>query len=235
MSSQNKMIKKILLYLILIFSSYSQAQTVGGGVFIGVPQGDFKSNVNNLGYGFEVHGTLWSPSAERPVSVGLNVGYLVYGMKTERRPFSLTIPEVGVDVTRTNSLANMHLLVQVNPFGGTIQPYIEGLFGGAYIFTNTDIKSDYKNEKIASTVNYDDFTWSYGAGAGLLFQLKKDLGDVSVLFLDLKARYIYGSEAQYLTETGIVINPANSQVYYYPKKSRTDLLSFQIGVVAYIN
>lgn len=229
------MIKKLLLFFILSLASFTQAQTAGGSVFIGVPQGDFKSNVNNLGYGFEFHGTLWSPSAAQPVTFGLNVGYLIYGLKAERRPFSLTIPEVGVDVTRTNSLANMHLLIQVNPFGGTIQPYVEGLFGGAYIFTTTDIRSEYNNAEIASSVNYDDFTWSYGAGAGLLILLKKDLGDVSALFLDFKARYIYGTEAQYLTDTGIVINPANGEVYYYPKKSKTDLLSFQIGVVAYFN
>ncbi|MFA7229204.1 MAG: hypothetical protein WC061_09220 [Melioribacteraceae bacterium] len=222
--------KRATFLFIFVFSSLTIAQSVGGSFFIGQPQGDFKTNVDNLGYGFELHGTLWTPSKERPITFGIDASYLIYGLKTERRPFSLTIPEVGVDVTRTNSLASMHLLFQVNPFGGTIQPYIEGLFGGAYIFTMTEIKSEYLNQEIASSTNYDDFTWSYGAGAGLLILLNRDLGDVSSLFLDLKARYLYGSEAQYLTETGIVINPANSQVYYYPKKSKTDLLSFHIGV-----
>ena len=219
--------KLVILIFFLVLVSNNFAQTFGGSFLIGSPQGEFKTNVENLGYGLELHGTLWKPSKERPITFGLNVSYLIYGLKTDRRPFSLTIPEVGVDVTRTNSLASMHLLFQVNPFAGTVQPYIEGLFGGAYIFTTTEIKSDYNN--------YDDFTWSYGGGAGLLIQLSRELGDVSTLYLDLKARYLYGTEAQYLTETGIVINPANSQVYYYPKKSKTDLVTFHIGVIAYIN
>jgi hypothetical protein len=226
---------KLSFFIILILSSFTLAQSAGGTFFVGLPQGDFKTNVDNLGYGVELHGTLWSPSKERPVTFGLNASYLIYGLKTERRPFSLTIPEVGVDVTRTNSLASMHLMIQVNPFGGTIQPYLEGLFGGAYIFTTTEIKSENLGQQIASSTNYDDFTWSYGAGAGLLILLNKELGDVSSLYLDLKARYMYGTEAQYLTDTGIVINPANNQVYYYPKKSKTDLLSFHIGVTAYFN
>lgn len=217
----------------LVVSSFGYAQTVGGTFYIGSPQGDFGTNVDNLGYGFEIHGTLWSPGKDRPVTFGLNGGYLIYGMRTERRPFSLTIPDVGVDVTRTNSLANMHFLIQINPFGGTVQPYLEGLFGGAYIFTTTEIKSVNLGQEIASSTNYDDFTWSYGAGAGLLIQLSKDLGDVKTLYLDIKTRYLYGTEAQYLTENGIVVNPATYQVNYFPKKSRTDLLSFHIGVTAY--
>lgn len=227
--------KLFCLIVFLVSASIGFSQTVGGSFLVGSPQGEFKTNVDNLGYGLELHGTLWAPSKERPITFGLNASYLIYGLKTDRRPFSLTIPEVGVDVTRTNSLASMHLLFQVNPFGGTVQPYIEGLFGGAYIFTTTEIKSDYNNEHIASSTNYDDFTWSYGGGAGLLIQLNKDLGEVSALYLDLKARYMYGTEAQYLTETGIVINPANNQVYYFPKKSKTDLVTFHIGVIAYLN
>lgn len=225
--------KYLLLIFVLFIAPFTVAQTVGGSFMIGSPEGEFKTNLNRLGYGIQIHGTLWSPSKERPFTIGLNGGYMIYGMRTDYRPFSLTIPEVGVDVTRTNSLANLHVLFQINPFGGTVQPYIEGLFGGAYIFTTTEIKSDYNSQHIASSTNYDDFTWSYGAGFGFLFQLKRDLGDVSVLYLDLKARYMYGTEAQYLTEDDVQVS--NGTVYYYPRKSKTDLLTFHVGVVAYFD
>jgi hypothetical protein len=225
--------KQFTIILFFAVTAFISAQTVGGSFMIGLPQGDFKTNINHAGYGFQIHGTLWSPSKERPITLGLNGGYLIYGMKTERRPFSLTIPDVWVDVTRTNSIANLQLLVQINPFGGTVQPYVEALFGGAYLFTTTEIKSNYLSQHIASTTNYDDFTWSYGGGCGLLIQLTKELGEVSTLYLDLKARYMYGTEAEYLTENGVVINPANSQVSYFPKKSKTDLFSIHVGVVAY--
>jgi len=209
------------------------AQTVGGGLLIGLPQGEFKENVDNAGFGLNVHGTLWSPSKARPFSVGLNLGYMVYGMTTERRPFSETNPDVSVEVSRTNSIANFHLLFLISPFQGTVRPYLEGLFGGAYISTSTDIKNESTGESIASSTNFDDLTWSYGAGGGLLIQVGKDMGDVSRLFLDLKARYIFGTEAEYLTEDGVEVRLG--KVKYYPVKSKTDLIQISIGVTAFFN
>jgi len=209
------------------------AQTVGGGLLIGLPQGEFKENVDRVGYGLNLHGTIWSPSKARPFSVGLNIGYMIYGENTERRPFSLTNPDVTVEVSRTNSLANFHLLFLITPFQGTVRPYLEGLFGGAYIFTSTDIKSENSNESIASSTNFDDLTFSYGGGAGLLIQVGKDMGDVSRLFIDIKGRYILGTEAEYLTEDGVEVRLGS--VKYYPVKSKTDLIQISIGVTAFFN
>ncbi len=214
-----------------LFISVNYGQTFGGSLMLGSPQGDFRTNVDRLGYGIQVHGTLWSPSNERPFTVGLNLGYMVYGEISERRPLSNTIPDVMVEVNRTNNLANLHLLLQISPFTGTVRPYIEGLFGGAYIFTTSEVKSESTQITFAESTNWDDFTWSYGAGAGLLLLISKDMAEVKNLYLDIKARYVYGSEAQYLTEDDITIN--NNRIIYSPRRSKTDLLSFHIGVVAY--
>lgn len=219
----------ILISFLLVSVNYGQ--TFGGSLMLGSPQGDFRTNVDRLGYGIQVHGTLWSPSNERPFTVGLNLGYMVYGEVSERRPLSTTIPDVMVEVNRTNNLANLHLLLQISPFTGTVRPYIEGLFGGAYIFTTSEVKSESTQIPFAESTNWDDFTWSYGAGAGLLLLISNDMAEVKNLYLDIKARYVYGSEAQYLTENDIAIN--NGRIVYFPRRSKTDLLSFHIGVVAY--
>lgn len=225
--------KKIFSAILIsfLFISVNYGQTFGGSLMLGSPQGDFRTNVDRLGYGIQVHGTLWSPSNERPFTVGLNLGYMVYGEISERRPLSNTIPDVMVEVNRTNNLANLHLLLQISPFTGTVRPYIEGLFGGAYIFTTSEVKSESTQITFAESTNWDDFTWSYGAGAGLLLLISKDMAEVKNLYLDIKARYVYGSEAQYLTEDDITIN--NNRIIYSPRRSKTDLLTFHIGVVAY--
>lgn len=59
--------KKILItvFVLLCFTFNSQAQTVGGSFMIGSPQGEFRTNVDRLGYGLQIQGTLWSPSKER--------------------------------------------------------------------------------------------------------------------------------------------------------------------------
>jgi len=224
--------KKLLGALILLLTTITiNAQTIGGSIMIGSPQGDFRTNVDRLGYGLQFHGTLWSPSNERPFTIGLNIGYMIYGEVSERRPLSEFIPDVTVEVNRTNNLANFHLLLQISPFMGTVRPYVEGLIGGAYIFTTSEVKSTSTQLAFAESTNWDDFTWSYGAGGGLLLLISKDAGDVKDLYLDLKARYVFGTEAQYLTENDVRV--VGGRVLYFPRKSKTDLLTFHVGVLAY--
>lgn len=221
--------------LFFIAASIINAQTLGGSFILGAPQGEFKDNVNRLGYGFQLQGTLGSPSITSPFTIGLSASYLIYGEESEKRPFSYTNPDISVDANRTNSLANLHVLFLVSPFEGSVRPYAEAIFGGGYISTRTNIKSEYSQEEIASTTNFEDFTWSYGAGGGLLIRLIDNLGEIGgSLYLDLKARYQYGTEAEYLTEDGVVINRTNGTVSYLYKKSKTDLISFHIGVMAFL-
>lgn len=232
------MIKKpSFLLIILLFSTVQiKSQTAGGSIMLGLPQGEFKEKVDRLGYGIQLHGTLWSPGKLRPVTIGMNIGYLIYGEERERRRFSLTIPDVTVDVSRTNSIFNFHLLVQISPFSGTWRPYLEVLGGGAYISTSTSIESewDFAND-IATSTNFDDFTWSYGSGAGLLIKIGEALGDISSLYLDLKGRYLFGTKAEYLAEGSITIDERNGNVYYDVLKSTTDLVTIHLGVVAFFN
>ena len=223
--------KKMLFVILLFADNCLFAQTIGGSFMLGSPQGEFRDNVDRLGYGVQVQGTIWSPDKKRPFALGLNLGYLVYGEESSLRPLSEYIPDVAVNVNRNNSLANFHLLFLLSPFTGTWRPYAEGLFGGSYIFTTTSVESQYSNENVFESTNFDDFTLSYGGGAGLLILLTKDLGDVKGLYLDLKVRYIYGGEAEYLKEGSITIQ--NGRAYYDVIKSKTDLMTFHIGVMAF--
>lgn len=191
------------LFILLILTSVD-AQTVGGGLIFASPQGEFRSNLDRNGFGFQIQGTFWTPSVERPFTLGLDASYIIYGMKTETRPW-YGFDETDLKITRTNSIASLHMLFQVSPFSGPVQPYIEGIFGGAYIFTLSEVKSDYNDESLSSKTNLDDFTWSYGAGGGVFVQLAQDLGSVSALFLDFKVRYMNGTQAEYLTENDIVV------------------------------
>lgn len=220
------------LLLFVLFTSISFAQTIGGSVMLGLPQGEFKEKIDRLGYGFNVQGTLWEMSPDRPFTIGANLGYLIYGEESERRSLGIDIPGAYVDVNRTNSLACFHLLFQVSPFSGAIRPYAEGLFGGAYIFTQTSVESDWSDENLYESTNFDDFTWNYGFGGGFLIALDSDPTGAATLFLDLKVRYKYGTEAEYLKEGSIDI--INGDLYYDVQKSKTDLLTIHIGVTAAI-
>src|SRR3989339_784010 len=225
--------KYLTVIMILFFASSAMAQAVGGSFMLGYPQGDFRKNVDQMGFGFQIHGTLWAPTHERPFTIGLDGGYLVYGQTDERREWP-GFPGVYLNLSRTNSLANLHLVLQVSPFFGSVRPYVEGLFGGAYIFTTSEVKNENGNQQIASSTNYDDFTWNYGGGGGILFKLTDNLDHISSIYLDIKARYLFGTEASYLTEQSIFVNSLG-QTIYQAKKSKTDFFTFHIGVVAYFN
>jgi len=218
----------IFFFLILIVTI--NAQSIGYGFIVGSPQGEFKSNVNRNALGIELQGSLWTPSEELPYSVGLDASYIVYGVKTESMQwFGYT--NDYFNVTRKNSIFNFHAVFQVFPFFGSVRPYLEGLIGGALIYTNSELTDD-NDESIASITNIVNFTWSYGAGGGILVSIAQDLSVVNELFLDFKVRYMNGTEANYFTENDFkTITP--TQIIFYPNKSKTDLLTFQIGVVAY--
>jgi len=227
----NKILSGCLLVLFL-FAISLKAQSFGGSVMLGIPQGEFKEKVDRMGYGFQIQGTLWSPGILQPFTLGANLGYMIYGEESRNARLSPDIPDIGVEINRTNSIVNFHLMFQICPFDGQIKPYLEGLFGGAYIFTSTEVESEWDDEPIFESTNFDDWTWSYGAGAGFLIQLIENPGDFGALYLDLKARYVFGTEAEYLREGDIIINQSTGNMIYNVSKSNTDLLTISIGVVA---
>ncbi len=232
------MLKKIILsaclfILCLTGSSFSQ---IGGINFtLAFPRGEFQQKLNRTGFGGTLHFYLWEPTYNRPFSIGADVGYINYGSESRREPFSLTIPDVTVDVDRTNNIVNYHLLFMISPLEGPIRPYLEGVFGGAYFFTETKIKSTGGNlQEVASSTNFSDNTWSYGGGGGLMMRVYKppvgEKSGLSDVMVDLKVRYLVGGEAEYLKEGSVVIR--NGKAYYDVVKSKTDLLTVHLGVVA---
>ncbi|MBK8943767.1 MAG: hypothetical protein IPM32_00715 [Ignavibacteriae bacterium] len=227
--------KKLLTILFLIaFYSTNYSQQFGLSFMFGYPQGEFRSNVDRMGFGGQIQGTFWAPSEEMPYTIGLDLGYLVYGQVDERKPW-IGFPGVYLNLSRTNSLANFHVLMQVSPFFGTIRPYAEGLFGGSYIFTQSSVKADYEEEDIASSTNFDDFTWNYGGGVGLQFKIAGELENVDAIFLDFKSRYLFGTEAEYLTEESLIGIDQSGNPIFETQKSKTDFLSFHIGVIINLN
>lgn len=226
-------LRTLLLFMILnVFVINSLAQSAGINFTLGFPSGEFKEHVKRTGIGISGQFMFFNPKPALPFSAGLNVGYLNYGSESRLEPFSTTIPDVTVEVDRSNNLLNFHILFQLIPPSGAVRPYIEGLFGGTYLFTETSIQSR-GTEEVASSTNFDDFAWSYGGGAGFMIHVAGPSEDLSMIFIDVKARYLLGTEAEYLKEGSVTIEPG--RVIYNPSKSKTDLITANIGVIFYFN
>ncbi|AFH50385.1 Hypothetical protein IALB_2682 [Ignavibacterium album JCM 16511] len=222
------------IMLSIIPLNFSLAQSAGLNLTLAIPSGEFKEKVDNLGFGLSGNINFISPKPKSPFGVGLNLGYIVYGSESRREPLSTTIPDVFVNIDRTNSLLNFHLLFTVGLPTGRIRPYIEGLFGGSYIYTTTSVKSQGTGEEFASSTNFDDWAWSYGAGGGFTILLSGDPNtDQNTIYLDLKGRYLFGSEAEYLKQGSVKIQ--NGQVSYDVSRSKTDLITVHAGVIFYFS
>lgn len=195
---------------------------------MGIPVDEFADNVSNLGFGINLSGGIGLAPA--PVMIGVDVGYLIYGYDRRSEPFSTTIPDVTVDVETTNNIALAHLFLRIQPQTGRLQPYAEALFGFKYLFTRTSVENRFSEDEIAASVNFDDFASSYGVGGGLdiqVFQGEGDSGRPYSIMVNLGARYLLGSSAEYL-EKGST-SQVDGELVYDVTKSRTDMILPQVG------
>lgn len=214
--------------LLFLIPDISKAQQAGINLSLAIPQGEFADHVDNLGGGLSGEFMILSPKPTSPIGFGFDIGYYIYG-RENRSETLYNIPEVFVRVSRTNNLVNFHLIFELGLPSGRVRPYVQGLFGGEYLYTETSVNSEANDYPFASSINYDDWGWSYGVGAGVSILLSGDpISEIGAVYLDFKGRYLLGSEATYLKEGSVAVS--GQQVRYYPSESRTDLLTIHAGV-----
>ncbi|MBI4553757.1 MAG: hypothetical protein HY710_15940 [Candidatus Latescibacteria bacterium] len=211
----------------------------GGNILFAFPRKAFKKIAGVAMPGLSGYIGVRPPRS--PTMVGVEVGYMGYGLEDREEPFGPTIPDVRVDVSTQNSIVSMHLLSRLQPQRGRVRPYLEGLVGFNYFFTYTSVSRQNsaldEDDAIAGTINYDDVAFSYGWGGGLLLQVydgtkKKGFTpakDVRRALIDFRVRSLYGTEANYLKEGGIRRHVGH--VTYDVNRSRTDMVVGSIGVV----
>ena len=213
--------------------AHAQVRPQGELSFIvGLPQGEFNEHVDQAGFGGSLFGGIGLGAS--PVTLGLDLAFMVYGYERRSEPFSNTIPDVTVDVTTSNNIGMGHLVLRLEPPSGAIRPYLDGLVGLKYLYTETNIENEGfgDNESIARSVNFDDTALSYGVGGGLNVRVYSgQLGEDTphgIILVNLGARYLFGGEAEYLQKGSI--RRENGEVTFDVDRSRTDLLIPQLGV-----
>ncbi len=230
---------KIILYytiLALLCVSFTmQAQSISASFMVGAPQKEFKKQNDNTGFGLQLQGSLTSPGVTSPIRLGASIGFLVFS--SDKRTYETSIGffdfEQTLDVS--NNMANFHLFLQLAPIPGPVKPYAEILGGGNLLFTTATVDLTSVDdipafeEDHSKDDSFTDFTWSYGAGAGILISIVPL--PAMDLYLDLKARYLRGGEAEFVTEDDIEVNFDKGEVYFSPRKAKTEMLSYHLGVM----
>jgi hypothetical protein len=202
----------------------------GLGAAIGVPVGDFSDHVNiaagiagHVGFGI----------GQSPFSIGAEGTLLFYGSETRDIPLS-GVPELTVPVTTSNDMLLVHGRLRYQKQTGRVRPYVDGLVGLNYLATSTSVEGDESCSDFFGTwscsdngdsyTNLDDFAFSAGGGAGVMFALGHSPNPMR---LDLSLRYLYGGEANYLTGDYF---PTDRPAHLEARRTRTDLLLFYIGL-----
>jgi len=125
-----------LIFFLFTSLGYSRERFQTGINFtLGFPQGEFNENLDNTGLGGT--GYFMYKFPKTVISVGASVGVLVYGSDTREELLESSIPEVIVDVTTRNYILMSHFFVRAQPPGGYFRPYLDGLIGFNYIWTET--------------------------------------------------------------------------------------------------
>ena len=126
-----------------------------------------------------------------------------------------------------------HGRMRVQPVTGRVRPYVEGLFGFSYLFTQTsiDLGRDFDSSGFSdvigpSTTHLDDFALSADGGGGVSVGVYA--GAEAVMNLDVGVQYLYGGEAEYLVggPEGFELGVDGLEF----RRSRTDLVQVQIGI-----
>ena len=113
-------------------------------------------------------------------------------------------------------------------------PYVEALVGFNYLFTYTSVNDDGDwSEDIATTTNFDDWAFTFGAGAGAVvraLEIRSRQGrSLFSLNMEIGVRYFKGRAAEYLKEGSI--RREHGSLIYEPLMSDTDLVKTHIGIV----
>ena len=201
--------------------------------FLGFPRGEFKENNTHVGIGID--GAFFYHISQTPLLVGLNIAFNTYGTTRRHAPLSTTIPDVEVEVERSNNYLIIDPIIRFQGQLGRVSMYAETGAGLSNLYTVTKVREWGTSKEVVSSRNLSDVTWNWwiGAGVGITvyageYMPAKQLWVSNPVLLQLGFRWLSGGEAEYLTPGDVDIE--NGSVSYNVRFSRTDLLVFLIGI-----
>ena len=199
--------------------------TIGGGLLVSQPKGEFASNIGN-GFGGDAYGLFRLDNAGA-LSLRADLGGSQYGSETLPATYAYG-GRVGFLVETTNSIFWAAFGPQVMIPAGRVRPYASAAIGVMDFSTNSSVRGtgQYEGQTFASTENQSDnsHAWIFGGGVYLPFT-----GRLSMMSIDVGAKYFTGGTATYLREGAIHDNP-DGTITIFPSHSKTDLVTWHVGV-----
>lgn len=192
----------------------------GGGVVWGSPTGSFGRVVDDA-WGLEATGLV--KGRQSVLGLRLELEALVYGRETVRTTASRSLNRIEVEQETSNWIGRMTVGPQLMARAGRVRPYAFGQAGIGYFATTTEARGRDDFFSFARSTNFDDATFTYGGGGGVLVLLGG--GQVA---LDLGARFTRHDTVDYLVEGDIRDVPGG--IEFVPRRSRASLWEVRVGL-----
>ncbi len=187
----------------------------------GIPQGDFEQITGDIGYG--ASGSVRVPLREIPLQLGFDFGFLFFDGATREVESD---PEASVRYDTNVSMA--HVISRYYFHEGTYSPYVDGLVGVKYLFTDARVaRRVLPNVAPVTGADLNDWAFSYGAGAGVDIALFSEAQRFwfNALLMSAGARYLFGTEADCIAEETAATGEVSAT-----QCARTDLFVPQLGL-----
>lgn len=199
--------------------------TIGGGLLLSQPKGDLANNIDN-GFGADFYG-LYKVDRDGILSLRVDLGGARYGSETLPAAYVFG-PRVGFEVQTSNSIYWAGIGPQIMAPAGRVRPYGNASFGVMDFTTRSSVRGtgNLRGQTFASTENQRDATRTWIFGGGLYIPLT---GSMSLMSIDIGARYFTGGEATYLRKGAIRDNP-DGTIDITPSHSKTDQVTWHLGL-----
>lgn len=214
-----------LFLLVPAEKSHAQEAEFALNFQIGVPQGEFGDKLDRTGFGLSGMAGYLIPFT--PVMLGIDANFLTFGTDRRRVPISTTIPDVTVSVENSYNMANFSFFTRLTGRDYRFRPYVDGLIGFNYLYTDSTIRDRRTQEEVVSDTNFDDFAFAYGVGAGIRVLVWEGGEPAARVYFNINGRYMRGGNAEYVRPGSI--NTTGGTLTFDVLESRTDILNFNIG------
>lgn len=196
--------------------------TLGGGLEIGIPYGEFDEALNKQMAGVSANLTL--PMRLLPFDIGFDFAWARMGSERE----VVAVNEEHIDAStgdlRTRSeVYGYHGQLRFKPFNGKVSPYIEGMAGLRQFTTKTDITVDGMDEPLMTQRNTNSFVGSYGWAAGIQVAPSK------VFYIEGRVERLEGGQVTYVDPTSIALTP-DGDVTYSTLTSGANVVNVHLGI-----
>lgn len=208
-------------------SRYHERTSISFGGQVGIPQDEFKEVYGEASYG--IGGTFVTKNRFPFVYTGLNYSYARMGKLTNdvrlsdgENIFGTPVFET-YDATVANKIHRVHLVARFKPFKGKVQPYIEGMAGGAIYNTRMSIEDRSGFERVENSNLETSLAGSIGWSAGLKVEVARGL------FVEGRVENLMGSNVRYMDPESLTLDSFGN-TNYNMLESQTNSRIFQIGI-----